>query len=177
MTDLTLKTPEFTHGDMDKEKALQQAKEELQRVPEGSTREMLYKLQAALYEGDEVDCPLQHTFAPGAYARTIFIPAGTFVVGKIHKHPHLNILSQGKVTVVTEEGGRETLEGPLTMVSPPGTKRGVYTHTDTTWTTVHLTDHKDLKEIEQEVIAGSYDEYDKFLQEEKQRKLFQEGMV
>ncbi|NBR01299.1 MAG: hypothetical protein EBT97_12810, partial [Actinobacteria bacterium] len=45
------------------------------------------------------DLPLWHAFAPGAYARTIFIPAGTLVVGKIHKHAHLNILIRGRVSV------------------------------------------------------------------------------
>ena len=125
-------------------------------------RRKLYDLQASVADLPEVDCPLQHVFAPGAYARTIFIPAGTVIVGKIHKHQHLNILSQGEVTVVTEGGGKEDLRGPLTMVSPPGTKRAVYAHTDTVWTTIHLTNETDLEKIEGEVIAKTFEEYEQF---------------
>lgn len=101
------------------------------------------------------DCPLIHAFAPGAYGRQIFIPKETLVVGKIHKHAHLNFLMKGKVSVATEEGP-VLLEGPLMLVSKAGTKRVVYTHEDTVWATVHLTDKTDLQEIEDEIIAPSY---------------------
>jgi hypothetical protein len=105
------------------------------------------------------ELPLWHAFAPGAYARTIFIPAGTLVVGKIHKHAHLNILIRGRVSVATEEGPME-LEAPRVMTSKAGTKRVVYTHEPTLWTTIHLTEKTDLTDIEDEIIAPSYEEYD-----------------
>lgn len=107
----------------------------------------------------EPDCPLIHAFAPGVYGRQIFIPKDTLVVGKIHKHAHLNFLMQGKVLVATEEGPK-TYEGPLMMVSKAGTKRVVYTHTDTIWATVHLTQQTDLEKIEEEIIAKTYGEFD-----------------
>ena len=103
--------------------------------------------------------PLWHAFAPGAYARTIFIPAGTLVVGKIHKHAHLNILIRGRVSVATEEGPME-LEAPRVMTSKAGTKRVVYAHSPVLWTTIHLTDKTDLDAIEEEIIAKSYEAYD-----------------
>lgn len=104
------------------------------------------------------DLPLKHTFAPGAYAREIFIPAGTLVVGKIHRHAHLNMLVRGHVKVATEEGMREldATNEPITMVSAAGTKRAVLALTDTIWITIHLTDKTDLAEIEKEIIAPDY---------------------
>ena len=48
--------------------------------------------------------PLKHWLAPGIYAREIHLPGGTVVVGKIHRHRHLNIISQGSVTCYTEFG-------------------------------------------------------------------------
>jgi len=108
---------------------------------------------------EEPDMPLFHAFAPGAYARTIFIPKGTLVVGKIHKHAHLNILIRGTVSVATEEGP-VVLQAPRVMTSKAGTKRVVYTHEHTLWTTIHLTDKTNLDEIESEIIAPSYDDYD-----------------
>lgn len=149
-------------GDKKREQAIQHAKAELAKMPEGSTRQKLYELQTAIADLPDVELPLQHTFAPGVYVRTIFIPAGTVVVGKIHKHRHANILSQGHVTVFTEHGGKEDLHGPLTMVSEPGTKRAVYAHTDTVWTTIHPTDKLTPEDVEEEVIAKSYEEYEQF---------------
>lgn len=107
----------------------------------------------------EPDCPLEHVFAPGAYGRQIFIPKDSLIVGKIHKHAHLNFLMQGTVTVATEEGPVR-LTAPLMMVSKAGTKRVVYTHEDTIWATVHLTDSTDLDEIEEQIIAKTYEEFD-----------------
>lgn len=142
--------------------AIEDAHLQAARQEPGSVREKLYALQAATGELPEVDCPLHHVFAPGAYARTIYIPKGTVVVGKIHKHQHLNVLSQGVVSVLTETGGVERFTGPLTMVSPPGTKRAVYAETDVVWTTIHLTNETDLGRIEDEVIAKTYEEYEQF---------------
>lgn len=105
------------------------------------------------------ECPLTHLFAPGQYARTIFIPQGTLVVGKIHKHAHLNMLMVGSVLVATEEGPKR-YDAPRVMVSKAGTKRVLYTATDVIWTTVHLTDKTDLDEIEEELIAKDYAAFD-----------------
>jgi hypothetical protein len=111
------------------------------------------------------DCTLKHYFTPKddkygchAYAREMFIPKGTLIIGKIHRHQHLNFISKGKVIVMTEFGQKH-LEAPCTFVSEVGLKRAVYAEEDTLWTTVHLTEHgheDDLAEIETEVIAPSY---------------------
>lgn len=129
----------------------------------GSVRAKIYAIQAGCADYPEVEFPLNHTFAPGVYIRTIKIPAGSLVVGKIHKHKHGNILSQGKVSVFTENGGMETLVAPLTLVSDSGTKRALYAHTDLVWSTIHLSNSTDLAVIEQELIAKDYAEYESFL--------------
>lgn len=129
----------------------------------GSVRHKLYALEASMADTPEVEFPLQHVFAPGVYARTIQLPKGSIIVGKIHKHKHINVLSQGTVQVLTEQGGVERLTGPLTMVSEPGTKRAVLAETDAVWTTIHLTNTTDLAKIEEEHIAKSYEEYEQFL--------------
>ena len=107
--------------------------------------------------------PINHHHCEGNYAREIFIKADTCVVGKIHRHEHINVLSQGKCVVVTEDG-RETLEAPKTWISKPGIKRAVYAITDVVWTTVHPTKETELDKIEDEVIAPSYDELNTFLE-------------
>ena len=106
--------------------------------------------------GDSDLCPLTHRFADQTYIREIFIPAGTLIVGKIHRHSHLNFISKGRVLVRTESGGVEELVAPLTIISPAGTKRIAYALEDTTWTTVHVTDKTDMVEIEKEIIVEDY---------------------
>ena len=109
----------------------------------------------------EAELPLTHTFTEGVYAREMFLPAGTLVVGKIHKHEHLNFISKGLVDVLTKEGLKR-LQGPCTMVSPAGVKRAVYVLEDTIWTTIHAnpTNEKDLDKIEDFTIAKTYEELD-----------------
>lgn len=117
-------------------------------------------LQASVDKGETEDTvpgyPLKHTFADGVYVREISIPAGHMVVGKIHRHEHLNFISKGRVTVITEQGGVEELVAPVTMISPPGVKRLLFTHEDTVWTTVHVTNERDLDKIEEQVIAKKF---------------------
>lgn len=125
-------------------------------------REAILRLQDAIvYGGLDVGpaaCPVQHHFAPGAYGREMTIPAGLVVVGKIHKHAHINVISKGRVQVFTEQDGVLELAAPCTFVSSPGTKRVVHVLEETVWTTVHVTDKTDLAEIEREVIATDFSE-------------------
>jgi len=108
--------------------------------------------------GDTELCPLTHSFAPEMYVREIQIPAGTLLVGKIHKNAHPNFLMAGKVSVFTEDGGTEHLTAPCYMISPAGTKRVVYTHEDTAWVTVHHNPENttDLERLEDHVIAKDF---------------------
>ena len=107
--------------------------------------------------------PVNHYHCEGNYAREIFIAKGTCVVGKIRRHEHINVISAGRCYVVTE-AGREELSAPKTFISSPGIKRAVYALEDTVWTTIHPTKSTDLSEIENEVIAPSYDDLNNFLE-------------
>lgn len=127
-------------------------------------REEVAGLQAAMVAagGNLDNCPVRHIFAPGAYAREMTIPAGTVIIGKIHKHAHLNFITKGRAKVVTEFGPME-IEAPYTFVSQPGTKRVVHAIDDVLWTTVHVTDETDLGKIEDYVIAKDYEELETHL--------------
>jgi hypothetical protein len=114
------------------------------------------------YEEGDGPCRITHYFAPGVYAREMWMPADCLITGKIHKTSHLNMLSQGKVTV-SSKGESVTYEAPYTFVSPVGTKRAIYAHEDSTWTTIHPTDLEDPEEIEEEIIAETFPKLDGFL--------------
>lgn len=120
-------------------------------------REAIFRAQEELAKFTQDMPPVKHYFAPGAYAREMLIPKDRFIIGKIHKHAHLNIIQYGRIKVYTEF---ETLEfqGPMTFVSQPGTKRVVYALEDTLWTTIHVTEETDLEKIEDHVIAKTYEQ-------------------
>jgi len=121
--------------------------------------ELIDRMEQSLKDGvyNEPDCPVIHHFSDGVYAREIFMPKGSLVIGKIHKTSHLNIISKGKVTVRTQFGINE-YTAPHTFRSPIGAQKAVYCHEDTVWTTIHPTEETDLEKIEKHVIAESYDE-------------------
>jgi quercetin dioxygenase-like cupin family protein len=105
----------------------------------------------------DIDAMTFHHFAPGVYAREMKIPKGVVVTGKIHKTTHLSIVSQGKISIATEEGNK-IIEAPAIFVTKPGTKRAAYALEDTTFITIHVTEETDLDKIEQLVIAKDYNE-------------------
>jgi hypothetical protein len=125
-------------------------------------RAKIINLQDVMSEMDSaLDAfPVTHHFAPGVYAREMFLPADHTIIGKIHKHAHINIISKGRVKVSTEEGSEEidATDHPVTFTSLAGTKRAVYVIEDTIWTTIHVTTETDLEKIEDEIIAKSYDD-------------------
>lgn len=124
-------------------------------------RDKVAHLESVMRAGPTIEIETKHHFSKGVYAREIFIPKGTVLVGKIHKHENLNIISQGDISVLTEHG-IERLKAPFTLVSPAGTKRVGYAHEDTVWLSIHGTDETDVDKIELEFIAQDEDEYIEF---------------
>lgn len=109
------------------------------------------------------DFPIRHHFAQHSYGREMLLPKGFLVVGQIHKHAHVNVISRGKVAVYTEHSGTQVIEAPATFVSTPGTKRVVLPLEDTVWTTMHVVSMEtptidDLPAIADEVIARDFSE-------------------
>ena len=109
----------------------------------------------------QIQLPLKHSFAPGVYAREMEIPAGTLLIGKIHKHRHHNFLMKGSIIVLTEANGVELLQAPLMIVSEEGTQRIGYAITDTVWTTIHENkdDSEDLVVIEERTVVKDKTKY------------------
>ena len=66
--------------------------------------------------------------------------------------------------------GEKRVQAPFTIVSPPGTKRLAFAHTDTVWTTIHGTDDQDLEKIEKHYIAHTEQEYLDFVKKMEEIK-------
>lgn len=102
-------------------------------------------------------CHLDHQFVDGAYVRKIVMPKGLLGVSKIHKKTHPYFIMRGKVSVLTEEG-MVVINAPYAGITKAGTKRVLYCHTEVEWITCHVTESKDLEQIESEVIAKDFSE-------------------
>jgi len=124
--------------------------------------------QAMMALPDQIDIASMdvrhHITDSGLYAREMIIPAGTVITGKIKKHEHISVISAGFVTEVTD-AGLQRIKAPYTMISKPGTKRVVWAHETTVWTTIHASDETDLDKLEQDLIAASYDDMPALVQQ------------
>lgn len=103
------------------------------------------------------DMYLEHFFAPGLYGRRMFIPAGLLLIGKIHRHSHLNVMTFGSLEIVSTFG-HDIKVGPDMWQSEAGIQRNVLGLTDAQIITMHANpqDTRDLAELEAFLIAPDY---------------------
>ena len=64
---------------------------------------------------------------------------------------------KGEMSILTKEGTQK-IKAPYQGITKAGTKRIIYTHSDCIFTTVHRTDCLTVDEVENEVIAKSFDD-------------------
>lgn len=116
------------------------------------TRKQIDRLEDELRQLPQVEIRTDHTFAPGLYARTITVPKGATLTGKVHATEHLFIISKGDMTLVTEHG-RQRVQAPFQCVGKAGLKRVGYAHEETVCTNIHITEETDLAKLEAALIV------------------------
>lgn len=117
------------------------------------TYEQVRELEAAISALPPAEIEYEHHFSDGVYTRVMHAPAGTVMVGKIHRHSTVNILAKGAIKATSEDGTVRVLEAPCVFVSPPGCKKVGLALTDITWINVHATKLTDLAAIEAKFIV------------------------
>ena len=120
-------------------------------LPTHVSREQIDRLQSEMVKMPQAELVTEHYFRPGMYCRKLIRPAGTLIVGKVHKEPHFFLCAKGEIIAWTENGMRRLKEGDI-IESEPGTKRVTLAVVDSIGITVHRTDKTDLDEIEAELI-------------------------
>ena len=114
-------------------------------------KEKVWALQESMREMPQMALKTDHYFADEMYARELFQPAGSLVVGKVHKREHLFIVLSGAVRVTLGDAV-EVIRGPKVIVSSAGAKRAIFAIEDTVYLTVHKTRKRNLDKIERELI-------------------------
>lgn len=131
-------------------------------IAQAAALEQAIRAELPLVEGEVVN-----HFSHGVYGRELRIPAGSVIVGHIHKFENMNVMLEGDMIVVTEQGPQRVGPGFM-IVSPPGTKRVAYAVTDCRWLTIHGTHETDVDKIEQQFIAHNEQEFLAFCAEQQQ---------
>ena len=124
---------------------------DLDVISQVPTRDQIDRLQAEMVKMPQAELNTEHFFSPGMYCRRVFRPAGTLIVGKVHKAPHFFLCAMGEIIAWTESGMKKLRPGDI-VECQPGTKRVTLAVTDAIGITIHKTDKTDLDEIETELI-------------------------
>jgi hypothetical protein len=116
-------------------------------------QEQIAELGALLRQMPQVNPQTTHMLCGGVYARSVFMPAGTAVVGCIHKSNHIIVQVCGDTTITTPDGPVR-LTGWHMFPVKAGAARALYIHEDTIWTSFHHTTKTTVEEIENDLIAN-----------------------
>tara|TARA_R100000781_G_C4023382_1_gene107969 strand:+ start:7 stop:477 length:471 start_codon:yes stop_codon:yes gene_type:complete len=112
--------------------------------------------------------PIKHTFADGIYIRQMDMVKDSIVVGAIHKHLHAWFLLTGHISVATEDVTEDYI-APCYVVSTPGVKRVILAKEDSIFVNIHKnpSNTKNIEELEKEIVALNYDEYEEYINKNK----------
>lgn len=143
--------------------ALNDKQDNWQMLSVKERRDKILELERVCKTMKQIDIQVSELFCNGVYAREILIPAGATVVGEIHLFDQINVVSKGKIKVVTDQG-EKVIEAPATFISPAGVKRAGFALEDTVWTVFHATTHTNETDIRKECIAPNYEVLDKQLE-------------
>ena len=124
---------------------------DIQLTSETPTLEQINRLQGEMSKLPQQDLPTEHYFSGGMYCKKLWRPAGTLIVGKVHKKDHFFVCAAGEI-IAWSEKGMVTLKAGDIIESKAGTKRVTLAVQDSIGVTVHQTDKTDLEEIEAELI-------------------------
>lgn len=109
-------------------------------------------------------CEAINHFSDNIYCRELFVPAGSYVVGKKHSTRHLNLILKGECYLWTIQEKIHAKQGMI-WESLAGVQKVCYAITDLTYLTIHYNPGNDTS---QDILEGKY------IQSELQLDLFPE---
>ena len=112
--------------------------------------------------------PIKHYFMEGVYVREMTMYEGMVVIGAIHKTLHMCFLLKGHLTVADENGVKNYV-APCKIIATPGIKRVLYAHEESIWYNTHKnpTNTEDVEQLEKDLVAINYEEYEKYINKNK----------
>lgn len=141
--------------------------EETGAVSQEEMRKKILALECAIKEQPKaltqnaIDSLTSHHFAPGVYMRSLRIPKGMLLTGKIHLTEHLNVFVSGDLSVWTDQGMKRLTEHTI-IVSKPGIKRVGFANEESVWITVHAnpSNERDIPKLEEMLVTDDFESLD-----------------
>ena len=151
----------------------------MRRPQQASAISRIEQAESELLKLPQLEMPVTHRFAPGVYAREIFMPAGdagSLVLGHEHKTEHFNIVLTGRA-LVSMDGKTEEIVAPCIFKSGKGVRKALLIIEDMRWITIHPTKETDVTKLEDDLVikSDSFVERQKQLQEMKALSAFAKG--
>lgn len=112
------------------------------------------KVEGEMLRHEQASCPVIHRFGPGVYIREVRLPAGILAVGHHQNFEHTNVMLQGRVTILNDNGTTTELVAPTIFTGKPGRKVG-YVHEDVVWLNIYPTDEHNIDKLEATFITKS----------------------
>ena len=134
----------------------------MSNLAELGTMPEILRIEKEILAMPQVTLPVEHYQIDGVYVRSMFIPAGTILTGKIHNFESIAILAKGRIRITNGTDSYVISEGHI-MVDQPGVKRLGYAETDVIFITVHRTDNTEIDDIEKELVSATFEEYEQQL--------------
>jgi hypothetical protein len=129
-----------------------------ENLPTEISAEQVEKFEKHLATLPQVPLQAEHYFAEGLVVRKLFRPAGTVIVGKLHRKSHVFVVHAGEVTALMGGNVMKRIKGPYVEEAPAGLKRIVIAHTDAILMTVHPNPNgwgpNDLDKLEAELVIA-----------------------
>lgn len=115
------------------------------------TPEQILELQDKVLTLPQIEPVTDHFFVDGMYCRKVWRPAGTLIIGKIHKKDHIFVCVSGEIMVWSQYGFRLLKPGDV-IQSVRGTKRVTFALKESIAMTVHRTNKLDIELVEKELV-------------------------
>lgn len=125
------------------------------------------ELEQTFHDGttEQGDREATHHFAQGVYVRSMWLPAGTVIVGRMHLQSRVCIVSAGRCRW-TDEFNPEPVEvrAPWVGEFKAGSKTVVVAIEDTYWSAITGTEETEPMEILRKLSVLDSEEYQKLLE-------------
>lgn len=129
-----------------------------------SFRENIGELANHLREMDNDTTSIVEYFASDAYVREMVIPAGTCVIGRVHKADCINILLEGEIVIVDNEGNRKEMKAPQVFIAKAGHQKAGFAIKDTRWLNCFSCKEEQLADVVNHFTVETEEEYIKLLE-------------
>jgi hypothetical protein len=104
-------------------------------------------------------------YLPGVAVGVMYLPAGSLLTGKIHKHAHIAILAEGTLRLA-DDNNAFIITAPYIAYGKAGIKRLGYAETDCTFINVLSTDIVGADELDKAMVVDTFEAYEAFLLEQ-----------